>query len=207
MTEPAGHVEALATLLGADIVRLRAAAAALQPSDHEFETRTRGPSMAEAMPAGSPIRVRCGTEQGCRVGDVVVFMNGTDLTAHRVAYQGRSRRARGFLVTLGDGLVMPDRPVSVTSIVGRVTAVHGTGGWAAVGASAPPSLTRRCVRRVMVAATIAALEVSPPLARGLGSGVVALWIALSRSLHSCRLLTHAARRRARGLVARRWQRG
>lgn len=207
MKEQAGHVEALATFLGADVARLRAAAAALQPSDQEFETRTRGPSMAEAMPEGARIRVRCGTEQGCRVGDVVVFMNGTELTAHRVAYRGRSRRARGFLVTLGDGLVMPDGLVSVTSVVGRVTAVHATGGWAAVGASAPPSLARRCVRRVTVAAAIAALEVSPPLARGLGSGLIALVIALHRSLRSCRPLTRAALRRARGLVAHRWQRG
>lgn len=204
MTVPAGHIEALATVLGADVVRLRAAAAALETADQQFETRARGVSMGQTIPVGARIRVRCGTEEACRVGDVVVFMDGTELISHRVVYRGRSRSARAFVVTRGDGLVMPDRPVPLTSIVGRVTAVHRQDDWEIIepSESASGGVLRRAVRAAALAAVIVTLELNVPAARRLGG-----LIALHMFQPSRRSWIDGALRRMRGLASRRSRSG
>jgi hypothetical protein len=204
MTVPAGHIEALATILGADVVRMRAAAAALETADQQFETRARGTSMGQTIPAGARIRVRCGTEGACRVGDVVVFMDGAELISHRVVYRGHSRSARAFVVTRGDGLVMPDRPVSMTSIVGRVTAVHRQEGWEIIepSESASGGGFRRGVRAVALAAVIVTLELNVPAARRFGG-----LIALQMFQPSRRSWIGSALRGMRSLVSRRLRRG
>jgi hypothetical protein len=122
-----------------------------------------GGSMQDAIPAHSQIRISFGRPVD-RVGEVVAFMEGSRVVAHRVAYRSRLRR-HDFLVTRGDARILPDPPVPVPAVLGTVDQVDDGSGWRALGAQSRLPRRDRCLAFVLLCASAMLLEASPSLAR------------------------------------------
>jgi len=133
--------------------RLRRGAPALLESD------VRGVSMGSVLPDGARIRIASG-EVPLEPGAVVAFMAGGRTVVHRIR---RSRR--GWLITQGDAMRLPDVPVPCDAVLGQVVAIRGDDGWRPL--AAPPRLPRRerALSWLVFAAGAVLLELHPPLAR------------------------------------------
>lgn len=151
------------------------------------ESALRGASMGEAIPDGATIRIthRDPSTQW-RPGQVVAFLAGTRIMAHRVVHVGRRGRAGAFLITEGDGNWMCDPPIAREAIAGEVAQYLGADGWRDV----PParrSLLRRGFGSIPLALMRAALEAEPRVASGLGRAMSivrmsarGLWLAVAQ---------------------------
>jgi len=154
----------LATLFLQDAAQFGGALKRLAEAHCSIEIPITGHSMGEALPDGTLARVCLGDGASCRVGDIAIFRQGTQLVAHRVLYQGRRGRAASHLITRGDARIAPDRPVPFARVLGRVT------GIVVAYESLPPPRrrTRRWPVRVLNATllwtTVLLLHVSPALA-------------------------------------------
>src|SRR5262245_49787231 len=102
-----------------DLARLRALT---RKGDVLIHSELRGSSMGQAIPDGAHIRIRSGPGQPCQVGQVIAFLAGRRIMAHRVVYEGRSKAARLFVVTQGDGNWVCDPPVNRSTVIGQVEA-------------------------------------------------------------------------------------
>lgn len=138
--------------------------------------------MRPAIPEGAEVRIRCGVP--VRAGDVVVCQEGRRILVHRVVAELRS----GWVLTRGDATAVPDLPVPVSSVLGRITGLVAREGDLAVP-DPPDTPVRRWTARVCGSL----LRVAPPAGR-----------LLVRSLWTLRkwfvLLPRAAARRLRGKV-------
>lgn len=139
----------------------------LRGTGREFESQVQGVSMRGSLPAGSRIRIRCDGAAGAARGDVVAFVQGDLLVAHRLVGRGRGPRAANFLVTLGDGGVICDPPVAIETVLGTVIACQRGGEWVPVPASLARHGWRRPAERLLTAGVALALELDARLARAL----------------------------------------
>ena len=117
--------------------------------------------MAPAIPDGARIHIRAGTEERCGVGDVIAFVGGSRVIAHRIVYEGRRGAARRFLVAQGDGNWLCDPPVNRSTVVGIVEGFSVGGDRRPVGPATPMPLLRRRVALTSQRMIIAALERDP----------------------------------------------
>ncbi len=117
---------------------LLAFAALLEKAGREVLWEVRGNSMGDALPEGCTIRIRAAPPESYRAGQVVAFLGGTVLTAHRVAYRGKGRLAR-YLITQGDARTPCDPPIEVAAVLGVVTEFCWQGQWQPTPASASRS--------------------------------------------------------------------
>src|SRR5262245_28826059 len=53
-----------------------------------------GSSMEPAIPNGARIRIHSGPEDSWHLGQVIAFLAGSRLAAHRIVHEGRSEAAR-----------------------------------------------------------------------------------------------------------------
>ncbi len=95
----------------------------------EVLSTVRGTSMGTTIPDGSQIRIRAVGDEALREGQVVAFLAGPSLCAHRIVYRGGGGRLGGYLLTLGDGWVYCDPPIPVAAALGVVTEYKLNGKW------------------------------------------------------------------------------
>ena len=93
-------------------------AALLRRTGAIVECAVAGESMGTAAPDGALVRIRCEGMAGVAVGSVVATMIGGRLSVHRVVHIGRSRSARGWLITHGDANLTCDAPLPEAAVVG-----------------------------------------------------------------------------------------
>jgi len=122
-----------------------------------------GTSMGAALPAGSRIRIRSGSSDSWKIGDVIAFLAGSRVVAHRIAARGRSRPAREFLIAQGDDNWLCDPPVHCSAVIGSVEIGTAEGEWLPVAASKAPWYKTWVADRSQ-AAMRGLLEANPPLA-------------------------------------------
>ena len=98
--------------------------------------------------------------QSWRPGDVIAFLAGSRVMAHRIVYEGRRGPARHFVITQGDGNWLCDPPVDRSTVVGRVEAFSTGDDWQPIPG---PEIAfhRRLVGRTSLALMRVALELSP----------------------------------------------
>ncbi len=103
-----------------------------------IESEVRGSSMGSAIPTGSRIRIcpLAGSEYS--VGQVVAFVAGNKLFAHRIVHCS----SRGVL-TRGDAGILCDPPIPRESIVGAVTECFQDGEWRALKGRQPLALEKQ----------------------------------------------------------------
>ena len=161
-----------ASLFVGDPQRVAAVARQLKDSELLLHSEVQGQSMIGSLPAGRRIRIQCRHCDDLPMGTVVAFLGRKRIIVHRIAYRGRTGRARRYLLTYGDSQFLPDFPVEWGSVLGPVVAVEQDGDWAAV----PPARVarRRTIRRVLVGILAAALEVHPSLSTWLA---ISMWRA------------------------------
>jgi signal peptidase I len=88
----------------------------------ELRLRVSGSSMLPAIRPGDDLLIQqCCIEQ-TRPGDIVLFMRHRRLFAHRVI-----SRSSTCVVTQGDGIAEPDRPVTANELLGKVIRVMRRG--------------------------------------------------------------------------------
>src|SRR5436190_7248117 len=88
-------------------------------SGRSIESTIRGTSMEPTLPDGARIKV-CPSRTGTyEVGEIAACLHGGSLVAHRIVSRGAGR-ARGYVVTQGDGRLICDRPLRVDDILGVV---------------------------------------------------------------------------------------
>lgn len=122
-----------------------------------------GSSMGSSLPAGSRIRIRSGSDDGWKAGDVIAFLAGSRLMAHRIAAHGRSGSAREFFIAHGDNNWLCDPPVHCSAVIGSVEVPTPEGNWLPVGEANVPRYKKWVARRSQIAMR-GLLELNPPLA-------------------------------------------
>lgn len=160
------RLQAVGTFICADGRRMQAAASLFRAGAlGEVTSEVSGMSMGEVIPHGARIRIAPGTADAAN-GTVVAFVAGGKTVVHRIRWQRRGGRGRRFVITQGDGMLLPDMPVERTAILGPVTAVRTEeGAWQPVGAPPPRPRRERTLSLAVFAAGAVLLEVHPPLAR------------------------------------------
>jgi hypothetical protein len=118
--------------------QLLAFGALLGRSGRVIESEISGGSMGNALPSGSRIRIRPLPKEEYCVGQVVAFVAGGTLFAHRILYRGR----QGVL-TRGDTHSWSDLPVPMGAILGVVSECLVDGKWLTFQHSVPVSCDMR----------------------------------------------------------------
>ena len=119
--------------------------------------------MGSALPAGSRIRIRSGAHDSWGVGDVIAFLAGSRVMAHRIAARGRSGAAEAFFIAQGDNNWLCDPPVHRSAVIGSVEVATAQGDWRPVAATNLPRY-KKWVASASLKVTCGLLEASPRLA-------------------------------------------
>lgn len=111
-------------MLGQEELRLRIMRS-VRTKHARFEVQASGTSMVPLIPDGSKLDVECCQVGELRQGDVVVFRDGDNLSAHRCILRFRNR-----FYERGDNCGLWTRCLSRAgeSVVGRVVAVYHSNG-------------------------------------------------------------------------------
>ena len=150
VNQPASRIRAVSSFLLDRDPLLVALAARLGGQDAIFESAIRGGSMAPAIPSGSRLRVRLGSNEQCLPGAVVFFLSDSGFVVHRVVSMRRRRANPKYLITLGDNCLVPDPPVSVDRVLGVVESYQTTTGWRPPGPPAIRSTSHRLARAMAI---------------------------------------------------------
>jgi hypothetical protein len=129
-----------------------------------------GSSMGTTLPAGSRIRIRSGHEGRWRDGEVIAFLAGSRVMAHRIVATGSSAASKDFLMTLGDNNWLCDPPVHRSAVIGHVETVTSDGRWGAVSYAATP-WHKRTVALASLVLMRMLLEANPRLAIRLSKAI------------------------------------
>ena len=148
---------------------IRTLGAMLQRTHAVIGSEIRGSSMGSTLPDHAKVRIACRPNPEYQLGDVVAYLWGDALIAHRIVGRGRQPRTRGFYLTRGDGQLLCDPAVSARAILGLVDAWFDGTGWRPVAANSPSG-----VRRWTVIVERWLLELHPDLTRRLAALVSAL---------------------------------
>ena len=159
-----------ASLFVGDPRRVAAVARQLKDSELVLHSTVQGDSMIGSLPAGRRIQIQCRHCDDLPADAVVAFLGRTRVIVHRIAYRGRMRSARRYLLTHGDSQLIPDIPVEWASVLGPVIAVEENGNWSAVPPARPAR--RWAIRRLLAWILAAALEVHPSLSTALA---ISMW--------------------------------
>lgn len=104
--------------------QLLAFGALLERSGKIIESQIRGTSMGSTLPGGCRIRIRVSPVGQYGIGQVVAFVSGNTLFAHRIVFRGR----QGIL-TRGDASQLCDLPVPFAAVLGLVDECLLNGEW------------------------------------------------------------------------------
>jgi len=108
--------------------------ALLGRSGKTIESEISGTSMGSTLPSGCRIRILPLSNEEYRKGQVVAFVAGSAIFAHRIVY----RSGQGVL-TRGDNHALCDLPVPVGTILGVVSECLMDGEWRPFDDSVPHS--------------------------------------------------------------------
>jgi hypothetical protein len=108
-------------------------------------------------------------------GCVIVIAGDRTLVAHRVVGRGWGRRAREYLLTRGDGMVLCDVPTPLDRVIGHVTHCDDGGGWRPVAEPPRAAGLRPWIRALHAHALRLALEIHVAFARLLVR--LSFWVA------------------------------
>lgn len=158
--------------------RLNAVASLLKASGRDIECLVEGTSMGATLPARSQVKIRCGEPEGYVRDAIVAFVAGRKIVSHRVVHRGRRGMASEYLITRGDGRVLPDPPVRLRSVLGTVTGVWIGDRWVEPSAPARRPPLRRVPAALLMLLAKAALELNVRLAERLALGLLAARAAL-----------------------------
>lgn len=144
--------------------RLLALAAEARMRGASLSSTIAGESMLPTLAPGAAIEIDLAQRRYER-GVVFAFVAGRGLTAHRVIGRGWGRRARNYWMTRGDATLVPDAPVRVDSILGRVRTATADPG--------PPrrSAAGRAAGWILAAVVRIALELDVRLAHAITRGI------------------------------------
>ena len=129
----------------------------LKKSGLEIESEVRGSSMHPALPAGSRIRIRCGSAPS-RLGDLIAIVADPPIV-HRVVSHQRCR-SRLYTITRGDASWFCDLPVTDDQILGIVCQQQEGGSWSVPRAFEPPAGFRSVLAWLSLRSMQAAICVS-----------------------------------------------
>jgi len=116
----------------------------------ELVARFGGSSMQPTIPPETEVLLRCGEDAA--PGDVVAFLAHDQVILHRVEATGT-----GWILTRGDGQIIPDAPiVDRDAVLGRVVQIRGGPRW-----SDPPEAPHSWWRQVVLRLCVGSLRVSP----------------------------------------------
>lgn len=106
----------------------------LKRRDGIVECISRGHSMGQTIPDGTPIRFQCGRSAPV-IGDVIVQLSGpSQLLAHRVVGHGKGPHGAAYLITRGDASLICDRPTRRDAVLGIVVERSDGTGWTPIPA-------------------------------------------------------------------------
>jgi hypothetical protein len=128
---------------------IASAARMILRTGRSFETRIRGSSMGSAIRDGDRIRIEAVAAAALLAGDVVAFVRGDEIVAHRLVHRVRSARRPERLMTLGDGNYFPDDAFDPDALLGRIAAVDAGDGWRDVPSGAARPLRVRLGSRLL----------------------------------------------------------
>jgi hypothetical protein len=148
---------------------LLAFGALLGRSGKIIESEISGTSMGSTLPSGTRIRIRPLCNDGYRPGQVVAFVAGRAIYAHRIVH-----RSRQGVLTRGDSHSWCDLPVPVSAILGVVSERLVNGQWLLFDDSVPFESERRTRRRIIEALLLACLQIDIRLARRASRGLMSL---------------------------------
>lgn len=89
-----------------------------------FRLRVLGRSMVPLIRSGDILQIHAARDYS--VGDILLYTRGNDWVAHRFVGIGKSGNQTD-LVMRGDALALPDLPVSIDSVLGRVDGIERGG--------------------------------------------------------------------------------
>ena len=157
MTEPSARevdreqlARAIGSLIWKNPERILDVVSRLRGSDTVIECRLRGGSMEPAVPRGATLRISLGRGAPYRVGEVVAFVQAASVCVHRVAFLGRSQKARDYIITQGDACFYPDPPISTPMVLGPVTEFRLKGDWVPTGDQASMGRARSFLGRTLL---------------------------------------------------------
>lgn len=143
-----------------------------------IESEISGTSMGRALPAGTRIRIQPLPAGDYGVGQVVAFVRGSTIFAHRIAY-----RTKQGLLTRGDNHSWCDLPVPVDAVLGLVTEWWINGEWQRFAAVPQGSPEQPWRIRVLETAVRAGMRMDIRLARRISRALMRL-ARLRRNLRS-----------------------
>jgi hypothetical protein len=112
--------------------QLLALGALLSRSGKTIESEISGSSMGNTLPSGCHIRIRPLPVEEYQAGQVVAFVAGGSLFAHRIVY-----RSGQSVLTRGDNHSWCDLPLRTGAIIGVVSEYLAEGEWRLFDGSAP----------------------------------------------------------------------
>jgi len=114
------------------VAEMEAVARLWRATRREVVCRFGGTSMVPSVPPQAEVRLCCGEQGG--LGSVIAFLEGGRVIVHRVV--ALSARA-GWILTRGDGRLLPDAPIrDLQDVIGRVAGVRA--GASFVDPAPPP---------------------------------------------------------------------
>jgi hypothetical protein len=143
-----------------------------------IESEISGTSMGKALPAGTRIRIQPLAAGDYGVGQIVAFVRGSTIFAHRIAY----RTKQGFL-TRGDNHSWCDLPMPADAVLGLVTEWWTNGEWRRFAEVPQGSPVQPWRIRVVETAVRAGMHMDIRLARLISSLLMRL-VRLRRNLRS-----------------------
>jgi len=143
-----------------------------------IESEISGTSMGRALPAGARIRIQPLPGGNYGVGQIVAFVRGSTIFAHRVAY-----RTKQGLLTRGDNHSWCDLPVPVDAVLGLVTEWWINGEWQRIAAVPQDSPEQPWIIRALETAVHAGMRIDIRLARRISRALMGL-ARLRRNLRS-----------------------
>jgi hypothetical protein len=115
----------------------------LARSGRIIESEISGTSMGNTLPAGSRIRICRLPAEEYEAGQVIAFVLGSRIFAHRIIF-----RTRQGVLTRGDTRTLCDLPVPLDAVLGVVTEWSVNGEWQSLEASRHCQLERpRSIQR------------------------------------------------------------
>lgn len=155
---PETRLQALGEFICGDPRRALAAARLFRGAQGTLDSEVSGVSMGEVIPDGAFIRIAADPE-ACRVGEIVAFFAGGRSVVHRVRWM-----RRGWVITQGDAMLLPDVPVAREAVLGRVIAVRAGADWRPPPPRPPAPRRERALSWIVFAAGVVLLSIRPQLA-------------------------------------------
>jgi len=127
-----------------------------------YESRVSGGSMGATIPNGTRIRVVEGKRP--ERGQIIAFVSGGKTLVHRVRWRGHLWAGRGWMITQGDAMRLPDVPVQDQVMLGCVAAVQQGAAWHAPAARERLPRRDRALSLLLLVVCATLLEIHPRLA-------------------------------------------